>query len=266
MKNVTATTLRQMKGIGEKIACLTAYDASFAALLEGAGTEVLLVGDSLGMVLQGEPSTLSVTMDAMVYHTTCVARGTNRALLVADLPFLSYTNPDRALDNAGRLMAAGAKMVKLEGGSAPVLDTVYRLVQWGIPVCAHVGLQPQSVHKLGGYRVQGGEPDRASVILEEAQALEEAGAELLVLECVPVTLAQRITAALQIPVIGIGAGIYCDGQVLVLYDALGIVIGKRPRFSRDFMQGNSSIHEAITAFVREVKLGTFPGPDHSYGG
>ena len=264
MKIVTAAALRQMKGMGEKITCLTAYDASFASLLDAAGIDVLLVGDSLGMVLQGHTSTLPVTMDTMVYHTTCVARGTNRALLVADLPFLSYTTPERALDNAGRLMAAGAHMVKLEGGSPQVLEVVQRLGQWGIPVCAHVGLLLQSVHKLGGYRVQGGEPEHASTILEEARALEDAGAELLVLECVPATLAQCITMALKIPVIGIGAGQHCDGQILVLHDMLGVAIGKRPRFSRDFMQGNSSIHEAITAFIREVKLGTFPGPEHSY--
>ncbi len=265
MKTVTAMALRHMKNAGEKIACLTAYDASFAVLLEGAGVEVLLVGDSLGMVVQGQASTLSVSMDAMVYHTTCVARGITRSLLVADLPFLSYATPERALDNAGRLMAAGAKMVKLEGCSASVLETVHRLVQWGIPVCGHLGLLPQSVHTLGGYRVQGTEPDRATAILDEAEALQNAGAELLVLECVPVTLAKRITEALSIPVIGIGAGVHCDGQVLVLYDVLGIVLGKRPRFAHDFMQGNTSLHDAIAAFVRDVKRGAFPGPEHSYG-
>ncbi|CAK0750377.1 3-methyl-2-oxobutanoate hydroxymethyltransferase [Gammaproteobacteria bacterium] len=264
MKTVTPAVLRQMKEAGEKIACLTAYDASFSALLEDAGVEVVLVGDSLGMVVQGQASTLPVTVDAMVYHTTCVARGIRHALLVADLPFLSYTTPDRALDNAGRLMAAGARMIKLEGGSGLVLETVRRLGQWGIPVCAHLGLLPQSVHKLGGYRVQGRDPDQAATILEDAQTLEEAGVELLVLECVPVPLARQITAALKIPVIGIGAGISCDGQVLVLYDMLGVVTGKRPRFSRDFMPGNGSIREAVATFVREVKVGTFPKPEHSY--
>ncbi|CAK0776906.1 3-methyl-2-oxobutanoate hydroxymethyltransferase [Gammaproteobacteria bacterium] len=226
--------------------------------------EVLLVGDSLGMVFQGHTSTLPVTMESMVYHTTCVARGIHHALLIADLPFLSYTSPDRALDNAGHLMAAGARMVKLEGGSAPVLATVRHLGQWGIPVCAHLGLLPQSVHKLGGYRVQGREPDQAATILNDALALEEAGAELLVLECVPIALAQQISAALKIPTIGIGAGVHCDGQVLVLYDMLGIVTGKRPRFSRNFMPGSNSVREAVAIFVREVKEGTFPGAEHSY--
>ncbi|CAK0743974.1 3-methyl-2-oxobutanoate hydroxymethyltransferase [Gammaproteobacteria bacterium] len=263
MKTINISVLHQMKSSGEKIACLTAYDASFATLLEDAGVDVLLVGDSLGMVFQGQTSTLPVTIDAMVYHTTCVARGVQRALLIADLPFLSYTSPDRALDNAGRLMAAGAGMIKLEGGLR-IVETVRRLGQWGIPVCAHLGLLPQSVHKLGGYRVQGRDPDQATEILDHAKALEEAGSELLVLECIPVPLAKRITTELKIPTIGIGAGIYCDGQILVLYDMLGITPGKRPRFSRDFIPGNNSIRESVATFVSEVKAGTFPQLEHSY--
>ena len=264
VKIITSTVLRQMKTAGAKITCLTAYDATFAALIDEAGVEVVLVGDSLGMVVQGQTSTLPVTMDAMVYHTTCVTRGIRRALLVADLPFLSYTTPERALDNAGRLMAAGAGMVKLEGGSAQILEIVYHLGRWGIPVCAHLGLLPQSVYKSGGYRVQGRDPGQAAVILNAAQALEKAGAELLVLECVPVTLARRITATLNIPTIGIGAGTHCDGQVLVLYDMLGLTPGKRPKFSRDFLPGNHSVREAIGTFVRDVKHGIFPGPGNDY--
>lgn len=264
MKIVTLDTLRQMKSTGEKIACLTVYDASFATLLEDAGVDVLLVGDSLGMVFQGQASTLPVTMDAMLYHTTCVARGVHRAWLIADLPFMSYATHERALDNAGRLMSAGAGMIKLEGGSALIVETVYRLGQWGIPVCAHLGLLPQSAHKLGGYRVQGRNPDQATTILNEAHALEEAGAELLVLECIPITLAQRITTELKIPTIGIGAGVNCNGQVLVLYDMLGVTSGKRPRFSRDFIPGSNSVREAVVNFVHEVKAGTFPTLENSY--
>ncbi len=263
MKRVTPEILRQMKQAKERFACLTAYDASFASLLEEAGVEVLLVGDSLGMVVQGRSSTLPVTMDDMVYHTHCVAQGTRQALLIADLPFLSYSSPQRALEQAGRLMAAGAQMVKLEGGGM-LVDTVNGLSQWGIPVCGHLGLLPQSVNKLGGYRVQGREDAQARRILEDAKALEQAGADLLVLECVPAPLAQEITAALTIPVIGIGAGAGCDGQVLVLYDMLGITPGKRPRFSRDFMVGAGSIPAAVANFVTAVKTGHFPGPEHSY--
>lgn len=264
MKNITITSLRQMKLSGEKITCLTVYDASFAALLEDVGIEVLLVGDSLGMVIQGQPSTLPVTIDDMVYHTKCVARGIKHAVLIADLPFLSYATFERALDSAGRLMAAGAGMIKLEGGTTEVIDIVHKLGKWGIPVCAHLGLLPQSVNKLGGYRVQGREADQAATIIENAQALEEAGAELLVLECVPINLAKNITNLLKIPTIGIGAGVYCDGQVLVLYDMLGVTLGKRPRFANNFMSGNRNIREAIAAFIREVKAGSFPELERSY--
>jgi len=264
MKAITIASLKNMKLTGEKIACLTAYDASFAALLEDAGVEVLLVGDSLGMVIQGQLTTLPVTMDAMVYHTSCVARAIRRSLLIADLPFLSYFSIERSLENAGRLMAAGASMVKLEGCNTEIIEIIKNLSKWGIPVCAHLGLLPQSVFKLGGYRVQGRESEQAAALIENAQSLEAAGAELLVLECIPVNLAQQITKLVTIPTIGIGAGAYCDGQVLVLYDMLGISLGKRPRFIRDFMVGNNSIREAITTFVRDVKSGVFPELDHSY--
>jgi len=252
-----------MKETGKKIACLTVYDASFAKILEEAGVEVLLVGDSLGMVIQGHSSTLPVTMDSMVYHTSCVARGVQHSLLVADLPFLSYTTPAQAIESAGRLMAAGAHMVKLEGGVA-LVEIVRCLSQWGIPVCAHLGLLPQSVHKLGGYRVQGRSTEQATEILDSAKKLEEAGADLLVVECVPTFLAQQLAEVLKIPVIGIGAGSKCDGQVLVLYDLLGVSSGKRPRFTKNFLSGNDSVHDAVLAFVVEVKTSLFPGPDHSF--
>lgn len=263
MARVTVRTLLEMKQAGEKIASLTAYDAGFAHLLESAGVEVLLVGDSLGMVIQGRNSTLPVTMEDMIYHTECVARAARQALVVADMPFGSYNDPAQAQDNAAHLLRAGAEMVKLEGGAA-VVETVARLSAFGIPVCAHLGLQPQSVHKLGGYRVQGREPDRAEAIRADALALEEAGADLLVLECVPSALAATIGEALRIPVIGIGAGIRCDGQVLVLYDMLGVTPGPLPRFCRDFAADAAGLGAAVKAFVDAVKRGTFPGPEHEY--
>ncbi|CAK0776856.1 3-methyl-2-oxobutanoate hydroxymethyltransferase [Gammaproteobacteria bacterium] len=262
-RNITPTFLRQMKQMGKKIACLTVYDASFARILEESGVEVLLVGDSLGMVIQGYSSTLPVTMDSMVYHTSCVARGVQHSLLVADLPFLSYTTPAQAIESAGRLMAAGAHMVKLEGGIV-LAEIVRCLSQWGIPVCAHLGLLPQSVHKLGGYRVQGRSAEQATEILDSAKKLEEAGADLLIVECVPALLGQQLAAVLKIPVIGIGAGPKCDGQVLVLYDLLGIALGKRPKFTKNFLSGNDGIQDAVLAFVAEVKASLFPGSDHSF--
>lgn len=261
---VTIATLRKMKQAGEKIACLTAYDASFAAVLEAAGVDVLLVGDSLGNVMQGHDSTLPVTIDDMVYHTRCVARARKRALLVADMPFMSYALPAQGMANAARLMQeGGAHMVKLEGG-AVIAETVQQLTARGIPVCAHLGLTPQSVHKLGGYRVQGRAEAAAQALQADARALQEAGADLLVLECVPADLGAAITKALEIPVIGIGAGPQCDGQVLVLHDMLGITPGKRPKFSRDFMQGSGSVQGAVEAYVRAVKSGAFPGPEHCF--
>ena len=261
---ITTAKLMQMKAEGEKIAVLTAYDASFTSRLEDAGIDVILVGDSLGMVIQGQESTLPVDVDEMVYHTRCVARGRRNALLVADMPFMSYSSAEQALDTAGRLMKdGGAQMVKLEGG-ATQLETVRQLTANGIPVCAHLGLLPQSVHKLGGYRVQGRDEDSALAMKEDAQALELAGAQLLVLECVPTGLAAEIGRLLAIPVIGIGAGPGCDGQVLVLYDMLGITPGKAPKFSKDFLKGAGSVAQALADYVKSVKDGSFPGEDESF--
>lgn len=256
--------LQQMKQQGEKIAVLTCYDASFATLLENAGVEVLLVGDSLGMVLQGANSTLAVTLHDMQYHTRCVARGSKQAYIVSDMPFGSYQqNPEQALRNATRLIASGAQMVKLEGG-AVMADTVRFLTQRGIPACGHLGLTPQSVHQLGGYRVQGRDDATAAQLLADAKVLADAGAGLLVLEMVPAKLAQEVSAAIRIPTIGIGAGPDCDGQVLVLQDMLGIYAGKSPKFSRNFMQGADSIQSAVAAYVQAVKNGSFPTTEHSY--
>lgn len=260
---VTVTTLRKMKQAGSKIAMLTAYDASFAQVLDAQGVDVVLVGDSLGMVVQGYPTTVPVTMDDMVYHTRAVSRAVQRALVVADLPFMSYTAPELALRNSARLMQeGGAHMVKLEGG-APQVATVAALAHHGVPVCAHLGLQPQSVHKLGGYRVQGRDAAVAAQMLADAQALQEAGADLLVLECVPVALAERITQALRIPTIGIGAGRGCDGQVLVLHDMLGIST-HAPRFAKDFLAESGQIPQAVAAYVQAVKGGTFPADQHCF--
>jgi 3-methyl-2-oxobutanoate hydroxymethyltransferase len=260
----TLTTLHQMKSQGEKIAVLTCYDASFATLLENAGVDVLLVGDSLGMVLQGATSTLAVSLHDMLYHTRCVTKGARSAYIVSDMPFGSYQqNPEQALRNATRLMASGAQMVKLEGGSV-MAETVHFLTERGIPVCAHLGLTPQSVHQLGGYRVQGRDDATASKMLADAKALSEAGAGLLVLEMVPAALAKEITLSISIPTIGIGAGPDCDGQVLVLHDMLGIYAGKSPRFSRNFMQDGGNIQSAVKAYVNAVKNGRFPTEEHSY--
>ncbi|MES9856786.1 MAG: 3-methyl-2-oxobutanoate hydroxymethyltransferase [Sedimenticola sp.] len=264
MPNKTVTTLMQMKQKGEKIAVLTAYDASFAVLQEDAGVDVMLVGDSLGMVIQGQESTLPVAVDDIVYHTRCVARGRREALLVADMPFMSYSSTHQALETAGRLMKeGGAQMVKLEGG-ATQLDTVSQLTANGIPVCAHLGLLPQSVHQLGGYKVQGRDDESARQMKEDALALEGAGAQMLVLECVPAALAKSISEALFIPVIGIGAGVDCDGQVLVAYDMLGITPGKSPIFLKNFLTENSSVAEAFSAFVKEVKAAEFPNEEQSF--
>ena len=260
---VTVATLAAMKSRGEPIVCLTCYDASFARLLETAGVDLLLVGDSLGMVLQGHPSTVPVTVEQMVYHSACVARGRSRALLVTDLPFLACATPERAFDSAARLLQeGGAQVVKLEGG-ASVLPTVRRLTEQGVAVCAHLGLLPQSVNRLGGYRFQGRDPDSAERIHQDALALEEAGASLLVLECVPAALATAIAQSLRIPVIGIGAGNGCDGQVLVLHDLLGLILGRPPSFSRDFLRGRSSVAEALAAYVAAVRDRSFPGPDET---
>lgn len=262
---VTINTLAQMRAAGEKIACITAYDASFAALVDAAGVDVVLVGDSLGMVVQGHGSTLPVTVEDIVYHTACVARGIRKALLVADMPFQSYATPERALDAATAMLArGGASMVKLEGAGA-LLESIRFLAERDIPVCAHLGLTPQSVLRLGGYTVQGREGAAAKKLLADARAVVNAGADLLVLECVPTAIATEITKSISIPTIGIGAGPGCDGQVLVLHDLLGINSGhRRPRFVKDFLAGGGSIDGAIKAFVHAVKQGEFPAAEHSY--
>lgn len=261
---VTVPQLLERKRRGEKIVSMTAYDASIAARADEAGVDLVLVGDSLGMVMQGHSSTLPVTLDEMVYHTACVARGLSRALLVADLPFMSFRDPEIALTSAGRLMAeGGAAMVKLEGAGW-VCDVITALKCHDMPVCAHIGLTPQSVHHLGGYRVQGRDDATAVRLKNDAVAVQEAGADLLVLECVPASLAAQITADLRIPTIGIGAGAACDGQILVVYDLLGITPGKRPRFSKDFLVGANSVVEAIGAYALAVRSGAFPTSDHSY--
>lgn len=261
---VTLNTLRKMRQEGDRITMVTCYDASFAALLENAGVDTLLVGDSLGMVLQGHESTLPVTMRDMAYHTACVARGSTRAFIVADMPFGSYqVSPQQAFENAAELMAAGAHMVKLEGGQAMV-DTVAFLTARGIPVCGHLGLTPQSVHQLGGYRVQGKSDEGAQRLIEEAEMLESADIGLLVLEAIPSTLAHGVTQMLRTPTIGIGAGPDCSGQVLVLHDMLDIYPGRKARFVKNFMRGAESVQAAVEAFVREVKGGAFPAPEHCF--
>jgi len=264
MMRTTLGLLKAMRQRGEKIAMLTCYDASFAALLEAAGVDVLLVGDSLGMVLQGRETTLPVTLAEMVYHTECVARGAKQAFIIADMPFgTSQISPQDTFAHAAKLMAAGAQMVKLEGG-AVMLETVRFLTSRGIPVCAHIGLTPQSVHQLGGYRVQGREEAAAKILLADALALEQAGAGLIVLEAMPALLAAEVTAQLTIPAIGIGAGANCSGQVLVLYDMLDIYPGKKPRFVKNFMQGADSIAQAVGHYVAEVKDGRFPALENSF--
>jgi 3-methyl-2-oxobutanoate hydroxymethyltransferase len=261
---VTVPALQQRKSGGDKIVALTCYDASFAAHLDAAGVDVVLVGDSLGMVVQGLASTLPVSVDDMVYHSAAVARGMRAPLLVADMPFMSYRDAATAMTTATRLVAeGGAAMVKLEGG-AWTLEVIEALVVRDIPVCAHLGLTPQSVHRLGGYKVQGKLPEEAARLLADAHAVAAAGAQMLVLECVPTALAEQITREIAIPTIGIGAGPACDGQVLVLYDMLGITPGRRPRFSKDFLRGHDSIDAALAAYVRAVRQSTFPGPEHSY--
>lgn len=262
-ERVTIKTLRKMKAAGEKFAVLTAYDASFMAILEQAGVEMVLVGDSLGMVIQGHTSTVPVTMEDILYHLRQVARVNRSALLLADMPFMSFSDPHKALENAARLMQAGAHMVKLEA-SGPVLEVVAKLADNQIPICAHLGLQPQAINKLGGYQVQGRDPHTADTMLKEAIALQEAGADVLLLECVPAALAKRITESLAIPTIGIGAGVDCDAQVLVLYDVLGISFGRRPRFAKDFLQDAGSIEQAIRDYVAAVKQGTFPTAEHTF--
>ncbi len=256
-KRVTVKTIRDMKQKGDKIVSLTAYDSSFARIVDEQGVDVILVGDSLGMVMQGHDSTVPVTVDDIIYHTKSVAPQCKRALVMADLPFMSYTNPEQAIGNAARLMQEGqAHIIKLEGGEAQ-LDTVRHMTRHGVPVCAHLGLTPQTVHKLGGYRVQGRENDDAKQMLNDALALQDAGADAVVLECVPVDLAEKLTQELEIPTIGIGAGRVCDGQVLVLQDMIGIS-SLAPKFSANFLEKGRNIPEAIAAYVKSVRDGSFP--------
>jgi 3-methyl-2-oxobutanoate hydroxymethyltransferase len=263
-KPVTLPRLREMRARGEPIAMLTCYDASFARLLDASGIDCVLVGDSLGMVIQGRQDTLPVTIDDMAYHTRCVARGLAAAWLIADLPFGSYlAGPAQALASATAVMQAGAKMVKVEGG-AWLAPTVAFLVERGIPVCAHLGLTPQSVHALGGYRIQGRGDAEAERLLADARALDAAGAALLVLELVPAALAERVTQAVSMPTIGIGAGGGVSGQVLVLHDMLDVYPGRKPRFVRNFMRGQPDIAAAIAAYVAAVKDGSFPAAEHGY--
>lgn len=263
-KPVTVPGLHAMKAEGRKIVMLTAYDASFAAQVEHAGVDIALVGDSLGMVVQGQPSTLPVTLEQMVYHTTLVSRGLSATLLAADMPFMADRDVSFALEAGARLVGeAGAAMVKIEGAAPHILEAIHALTERVIPVCAHLGLTPQSVHKFGGYKVQG-RADAAERVLNEALAVQQAGASLLVLEGVPSALGERVTKALDIPVIGIGAGPNCDGQVLVIYDMLGITPGKRPKFSKDFLAGRASVSEAIAAYVDDVRNGAFPAAEHGY--
>ena len=261
---VNVSTLRRMKAEGEPIACLTAYDASYAVLVDAARTDLVLVGDSLGMVIQGHDTTVPVTVDDIVYHCRTVARGLRRAFLVADMPFMSYTKPGQALDNAVRLMQeGGAMMVKLEGGDDQV-EIVEHLARHDIPVCAHLGLKPQSVHKIGGFKVQGREPDQALEMLEAAKRLQGVGADIVLLECVPNEAAQMVTEALDVPVIGIGAGPQVDGQILVLYDILDITQGRTPRFVKNFQAGLDSPMAAIQAYVHAVKEKQYPEPEHCF--
>ena len=261
---ITQTTLQKMAESHERFTVLTCYDAIFAMVLENAGIEVLLVGDSLGNVLQGESTTLAVTLDNMIYHTRCVAQGSSKAFIMADMPFGSYQiSPEQAFENAAKIMAAGAHMVKIEGGQI-MADTIQFLTQRGIPVCAHIGLTPQSIHQLGGYKLQGNSEKSAKQLLNDAKLLEKSGANLLVMEVVTAKLAKKITQALSIPTIGIGAGADCSGQVLVLHDMLGLVQGKKPRFVKDFMADAKSIQEAIANYVTAVKTGQFPGKEHEF--
>ncbi|KLT73454.1 3-methyl-2-oxobutanoate hydroxymethyltransferase [Neisseria arctica] len=261
---ITVNTLQKMKAEGEKIAMLTAYEASFAALMDEAGVDVLLVGDSLGMVVQGQQSTLPVSLRDMCYHTAAVARGTKNAMIVSDLPFGAYQqSKEQAFAAAAELMAAGAHMVKLEGG-VWMAETTEFLQLRGIPVCAHIGLTPQSVHAFGGYKVQG-KGDKAQALLNDAVAHEQAGAAVVLMECVPADLGKQVTERLRCPTIGIGAGVDCDGQVLVMHDMLGIFPGKTAKFVRNFMEGQTSVQAAVKAYVDAVKNKTFPAPEHTFG-
>lgn len=262
MDRVTINTLHALKQEGKKFPVITAYDASFSQMVEQAGIEVVLVGDSLGNVIQGHGSTVPVSMDDMAYHVQAVCRGNNKSLIVADLPFMAYATEEQTMENAAYLMQAGAHMVKLEGG-AWLKESVSMLTERGIPVCGHLGLTPQSVNKLGGYKVQGRSDKAAEKMTQDALLLEQAGVDLLVLECVPTPLANKITELLKIPVIGIGAGPGTDAQVLVIYDMLGISL-RQPKFSKNFLTETANVETALKAYADEVRSGAFPSPEHSF--
>ncbi len=262
MGKITISTLDKMKAGGEKFVCITAYDATFSRIISEVGAETILVGDSLGMVLQGHDSTIPVTIDDMAYHTECVCRANPQSLVIADMPFMSYTSTEQAMESATLLMQAGAHMVKMEGGTW-LSDTISSLVERGIPVCAHLGLTPQSVNVFGGFKVQGRTPKEAKSIRAEAVEIQDAGASLLVLECIPAPLAGDISGKLDIPVIGIGAGRDTDGQVLVMHDLLGLS-EHTPRFVENFMAGQASIKDGLRAFVEAVKSGEYPKEEHTY--
>ena len=259
----TITQLNAMHQAGEKITVLTAYESSFAALLDHAGIDALLVGDSLGNVIQGHSSTTPVTIEQMAYHVTCVARGNQSAFLIADMPFGTYATPEQAMENAVILMRAGAQMLKLEGGEW-LAETVHFLVERSIPVCGHLGLLPQSVHTLGGFRVQGKSPEAAKQLIADALALQAAGAQMIVLEAIPSELGKQVTESIKIPTIGIGAGPDCSGQVLVMHDMLGAFPGRSPKFVKNFLEGQASIEAAVKSYIAEVKTGKFPGPEHCF--
>ncbi len=263
-RNITINSLAKMKAASEKFSCLTAYDYCSAYVASDGGVEVLLVGDSLGMVIQGHDSSLPVTIEDMAYHVRCANRGNRGSLLVADLPFMSYYTESKSLENAAILMREGAQMVKLEGG-AWLAESTRLLSERGIPVCAHMGLTPQSINHLGGYRVQGRDPEKSQAIIDEAAVLQEAGASIILIECVPRALGEALTQSLRVPVIGIGAGPDTDGQILVWHDLLGLYPGKTPKFVKNFLAGSKSgIQGAIIDYVEQVKNGSFPGPEHTY--
>ncbi len=263
MKKITINDLMKWKQEGKKFASVTAYDASFSQLFEQQNMPVILVGDSLGMVLQGKPDTLGVTIDDIAYHTRSVRAGNPNSLLMADMPFMSYSTPEQACLEAGKLMQAGANMVKLEGG-AWLAETISRLTERAVPVCAHLGLTPQSVNIFGGYKVQGRDCDQAEQMVKDAVLLKNAGAQIILLECVPASLAERITKAVEVPVIGIGAGNQTDGQILVMHDMFGISANYIPRFSKNYLAETGDMRQAVTRYIEEVEAGSFPAPEHTF--
>jgi 3-methyl-2-oxobutanoate hydroxymethyltransferase len=263
MKKITINDLMKWKQEGKKFASVTAYDASFAQLFEQQNMPVILVGDSLGMVLQGKPDTLGVTINDIAYHTRSVRAGSPNSLLMADMPFMSYSTPEQACLEAGKLMQAGANMVKLEGG-AWLAETISRLTERAVPVCAHLGLTPQSVNIFGGYKVQGRDCDQAEQMVKDAILLKNAGAQIILLECVPASLAERITKAVEVPVIGIGAGNQTDGQILVMHDMFGISANYIPRFSKNYLAETGDMRQAVTRYIQEVEAGSFPAPEHTF--